>query len=49
MMSIFSGLYFVYFFGPAFEYTWTNASALIPYFGLDEFIQQAQTSVQNVR
>ncbi|CAF1472394.1 unnamed protein product [Rotaria sp. Silwood1] len=39
-------IYFVYFFGPAFEYTWTNANALIAYSGLDEFIKQAEISVQ---
>jgi hypothetical protein len=46
---IFSGLYFVYFFGPAFEYTWTQANLLVPYSGLDEFIRYAEVSVQNVR
>ncbi|CAF4179623.1 unnamed protein product, partial [Rotaria sordida] len=40
-------LYFVYFFGPAFEYAWTNANSLIAYSGLDEFIRQAQICVQN--
>jgi hypothetical protein len=42
------GRYFVYFFGPDFEYTWTDASFMIPYSGLEAFIQQAETSVQNV-
>ncbi|UJR14905.1 hypothetical protein I4U23_001889 [Adineta vaga] len=40
-------VYFVYFFGPDFEYTWTHANFLIPYAGLDDFIRQAETSVQN--
>ncbi|CAF4369450.1 unnamed protein product, partial [Rotaria sp. Silwood2] len=39
-------LYFVYFFGPAFEYAWIHANTLIPYSGLEEFIRHAQTSVQ---
>jgi len=42
------GRYFVYFFGPDFEYTWSDVHSLIPYSGLDEFIRHAQTSVQNV-
>jgi len=49
MNFIFSGRYFVYFFGPDFEYTWSDANSLIPYSGLDEFIRHAETSVQNVR
>jgi hypothetical protein len=42
------GRYFVYFFGPDFEYTWSDANTLIPYSGLQDFIRQAETSVQNV-
>ncbi|CAF1675674.1 unnamed protein product [Rotaria magnacalcarata] len=40
-------LYFVYFFGPAFEYTWAHPHHLMAYSGLDDFIQQAESSVQN--
>ncbi|CAF1107258.1 unnamed protein product [Adineta steineri] len=39
--------YFLYFFGPTFEYIWTAANLLVPYSGLDEFIRHAETSVQN--
>ena len=46
---IISGRYFVYFYGPDFEYTWSDANTLIPYSGLQDFIQQAETAVQNVR
>lgn len=42
------GRYFVYFFGPDFEYSWTDAHTLIPYSGLEEFIKHAEISVQNV-
>ncbi|CAF0871664.1 unnamed protein product [Adineta ricciae] len=39
--------YFVYFFGPDFEYAWLQTNALMPYAGLEDFIRHAETSIQN--
>ena len=42
------GSYFVYFFGPAFEYVWTKINSSLPYKGLADFIQHAETAVEKV-
>lgn len=43
-----SGRYFVYFFGPDFEYSWSDTYAMIPYSSLEDFIKQAEINVQKV-
>lgn len=40
--------YFVYFYGKYLEYAWLPTSALLKYAGLDSFIQNAETAVQQV-
>jgi len=38
--------YFVYFFGPSFEYVWTQTNQTLPYEGLDGFIRHAEEQVE---
>ncbi|CAF0871218.1 unnamed protein product [Didymodactylos carnosus] len=38
--------YFVYFYGPYFEYSWVFTASLLKYSGLDDFIRNAETAVQ---
>jgi hypothetical protein len=39
-------MYFVYFYGPTFEFAWARSNTLLSYQGLDGFIKQAETAVQ---
>ena len=43
-----SGRYFVYFFGPDFEYSWAEIQAMIPYSGLEDFMKHAEIIIQKV-
>jgi hypothetical protein len=40
--------YFVYFYGKYLEYAWISTRSLINYAGLNNFIQNAESAVQQV-
>jgi hypothetical protein len=41
-------LFFVYFYGKYLEYSWISTRWLLKYAGLSNFIQHAETAVQQV-